>query len=173
MFEPPTKLIDPRHAADAALEFTGTLPLARMVRLGDVLRENKGDVKYHLIFSRDAEGRGLISGTISARLELNCQRCLEAMTQVLELHPHLALVAGMDEASLLPDELDPLLVTEELIALPDIIEDELVLALPQIPMHDPGDCPSGEGGAEVGVVAGESQGIHPFAILGALKRGPG
>jgi len=122
-----------------------------------------------LFFSRDAEGRGLISGTIRARLELSCQRCLEAVTQDFELHPHLSLVSGMDEARLLPAELDPLLVTEELISLPDIIEDELLLALPQIPMHDPGDCPRGAEGAKVEKMAGESQGIHPFAILGALK----
>lgn len=81
----------------------------------------------------------------------------------------LALVRGMDEARRLPERYDPLLVSESLIRPRDLIEDELLLALPQIPMHDPGVCtvasqpPSGQG------ADAQTRDVGPFAALAEWK----
>jgi uncharacterized protein len=82
----------------------------------------------------------------------------------------LAFVTGIDEGDRLPDRYDPLLVTNHLIRPRDLIEDELLLGLPQIPRHETGTCsmlvqalpsPAPERPADPG---------HPFAVLSALKR---
>ncbi|MGB7550298.1 MAG: YceD family protein, partial [Chromatiaceae bacterium] len=123
-------------------------------------------------FARDLEGRGTLRGEIAARLVLTCQRCLGALTWDVNAPLELALISGLDEARLLPEELDPLLVSEASIRLLDLIEDELLLALPQIAMHEPGECaPPGQEAMEVGVELVDAGSPHPFAILGALGRG--
>lgn len=169
----PPELIDPWRALDAGARYAGSLGLARMARLRESLRESDGEARFTLAFSRDPEGRGLVRGEIQARLILTCQRCLEAMALPVQASLELALVTGLDQARLLPEDLDPLLVTEETLRLADLIEDELLLALPQIPMHDPGACPQGQGGGEEEGAQGPDEAPHPFAILRALKGGQG
>lgn len=171
MFAPLPELIDPWRAVEAGAEFRGSLPLARMARLRESLREPTGEARFRLTFTRDPEGRGVLDGEIEARLILTCQRCLEALEFLVLTTLDLVLVSGLDEAGLLPEDLDPLLVPEEPLRLADLIEDELLLALPQIPRHEPGACPAGGGrwtAASNERRAGE--GANPFAVLGALKR---
>ena len=171
MFAPLPELIDPWRAVEAGAEFRGSLPLARMARLRESLREPIGEARFRLTFTRDPEGRGVLDGEIEARLILTCQRCLEALEFPVLTTLDLVLVSGLDEAGLLPEDLDPLLVPEEPLRLADLIEDELLLALPQIPRHEPGACPAGGGrwtAASDERRAGE--GANPFAVLGALKR---
>lgn len=172
MSSPLPDLIDPWRAVDAGAEFAGAWPLSGLPRLGESLRESGGEVGFRLAFARDLEGRGTLRGEIAARLVLTCQRCLGALAWDVKAPLELALISGLDEARLLPEELDPLLVSEASIRLLDLIEDELLLALPQIAMHEPGECvPPGpeviaEGGEPVATGA-----PNPFAILGALARG--
>ena len=171
MFAPLPELVDPWRAVEAGAEFRGSLPLARMARLREVLRESAGEARFRLAFSRDLEGRGVLGGEIEARLVLTCQRCLEALEFPVLTTLDLVLVSGLDEAGLLPEDLDPLLVPAEPLRLADLIEDELLLALPQIPRHEPGACPAG--GGRWTAVSDEQragEGANPFAVLGTLKR---
>ena len=171
MFAPLPELIDPWRAVEAGAEFRGSLPLARMARLRESLREPTGEARFRLTFTRDPEGRGVLDGEIKARLILTCQRCLEALEFPVLTTLDLVLVSGLDEAGLLPEDLDPLLVPEEPLRLADLIEDELLLALPQIPRHESGACPAG--GGRWTAVSDEQragEGANPFAVLGTLKR---
>ncbi len=172
MSSPLPDLIDPWRAVDAGAEFDGAWPLSGLARLGESLRETEGEVRYRLAFGRDLEGRGTLKGEIEARLVLTCQRCLGALELAVATPLELALIAGLDEARLLPEELDPLLVSEASVRLLDLIEDELLLALPQIAMHPPGDCvPPGPEAVAEGDYPADAGDVHPFAILGALGGG--
>jgi uncharacterized protein len=171
MFAPTPELVDPWRAVEAGCGYSGSLPLARMARLQESLREAGGEASFRLSFSRDPEGRGILRGEIEARLVLTCQRCLEAMEVPVSTSMVLALVSGLDEAGRLPEDLDPLLVTAEPLRLADLIEDELLLALPLIPRHEPGECPAGHALAAKGEERREEGPPCPFAILGELRRG--
>ncbi len=172
MSSPLPDLIDPWRAVDAGAEFEGALPLSGLPRLAESLRETAGEVGYRLAFARDLEGRGNLRGEIVARLVLTCQRCLGAMEWDVTAPLDLALISGLGEARLLPEELDPLLVSEASIRLLDLIEDELLLALPQIAMHEPGECvPPGREAMTEGGEPAATGAPNPFAILGVLTRG--
>lgn len=106
-------------------------------------------------------------------VHLTCQRCLQPVAQVLEVDRTILFVAGEDKAAQLDEELD-----EDVLALPrwldlvTLIEDELILALPIVPMHEA--CPQplafdGEAGADPD--DGEPERPNPFAALAALKTG--
>lgn len=172
MSSPLPDLIDPWRAVDAGAEFEGAWPLSGLPRLRGSLREAAGEVGYRLVFARDLEGRGTLKGEIEAQLVLTCQRCLGPLEWDVTAPLGLALISGLDEARLLPEELDPLLVSEASIRLLDLIEDELLLALPQIAMHPPGDCvPPGPEAVAEGDYPADTGDVHPFAILGALGGG--
>lgn len=106
-------------------------------------------------------------------MRLTCQRCMGPCAYVVDAAIRLALVSGVEEASRLPEHFDPLMVTDGLIRPGDLIEEELLLALPQIPMHAPGECePATKRLVASREIAGSGE-PHPFSALADWKRGDG
>jgi len=170
MFSTLPDLIDPWRAADSGTVFAGRLPLRSLARLCGLLIRTSGDVDFRLDFHRDDGGRAVVTGEIRACLSLCCQRCLEEMNHEVAERVQLALVSGIDEAERLPDHYEPLLVEESLIRPRQLIEDELLLALPHIPKHASGGCVRqlDKGlNPEPGAHGDEA---NPFAVLAAIKR---
>ena len=52
----------------------------------------------------------------------------------------LAVVFNDDQARSLPKEMDPWIVEQETVSLTDMLEDELIHALPVVAMHSPEEC---------------------------------
>jgi uncharacterized protein len=153
-------LIDPRRAADTGAVAVGRVPLSELRRLAPLLLDATGEADYRIEFSRDAARRAVLRGEVRARLTLRCQRCLGPMEHQVTATLSLAVVAGLDEAEGLPEGYDPLLLTEGRIRLCDLIEDELLLGLPQIPRHASDIC------ANPPVAqSAEPPPEHPFAVL--------
>jgi len=163
-------LLDPWRAVDNRAVFAGRLALSSLPRLQPVLCQAAGDVLYRLTFFRDDEQRPLLSCEVSATLTLRCQRCLEAVDYRVAASAALALVSAVEEARQLPERFDPLLVGEKPIRLRDLVEDELLLALPQIATHEPDLCAmpaSNRQGLQPTV-----RSVSPFAELAELRRKP-
>jgi uncharacterized protein len=168
MSSPPPGLLDPWRAVDDRSVFTGRLPLSSLPRLCSLLLDTAGDAAFRLAFFRDEEHRAVLRCGVRATLKLRCQRCLEALDYQVDTIGLLALVSGIDEGRRLPERYDPLLVGYEPIRPRDSIEDELLLALPHIPMH-PGDA-CGTGMRVVNLAPTQAKGAGPFAVLAELKR---
>ena len=160
--------LDPWRFADLAKRAEGSFLLVELPRLCDCLADPQGEVCFNLEFFRDKRNRACLHGAVEAQLILECQRCLETMLFAVNSKVELAFIEGLDEAESLPEELDPYLVNNGQVELRDLIEDELLLALPQVPMHPQGECVSdmGEQPDEKPVMERES----PFAVLAELKR---
>ncbi len=144
--------------------------------MSGLLYDTEGDVSFKLEFFSDEEKRAVVRCEIAANLNLCCQRCLEALHCRIGTSATLAIVVGVHDERQLPERYDPLLVSGEPLRPRDLIEDELLLALPQIPMHDPASCPSRRGDVERvpepepecdRAPRGKS---NPFSVLGQLKR---
>jgi uncharacterized protein len=109
--------------------------------------------------------------TVKARLGMHCQRCLDTVDLPLALDREFRFARTEEEAAELDAELDEdVLVLSRRFDLIELIEDELLLALPLVPRHT--DCrhphaPTGE------VAPDEAPAPHPFAGLQALRKGPG
>jgi len=161
-------LLDPWRAVDSGSVLVGRLPLSSLLRLRGSLVEARGDVRFRLAFSRDEAQRAVLRCEVAATLRLRCQRCLEALDHEVDTDTLLALVSGIDEERHLPEPYDPLPVGNEPIRPGDLIEDELLLALPQIPMHEPTLCTRQVPDADIARI--RSGGASPFAVLAELKR---
>lgn len=163
---------DPWRFADLGKRIDGSYWLKDLPRLSECLVDSDGEVIFSLAFSRGSQRRACLSGTLEATLILECQRCLESMDWPVKIDMYLGFVEGLDEAEKLPEGLDPHLVEHGQVKFRDLIEDELLLALPQVAMHSAEDCDSQifeiiEDGSED--VPGPRH-DNPFAALAGLKR---
>jgi uncharacterized protein len=102
----------------------------------------EGLVDVDLRFGIDELGVHFMSGRLHAELAVICQRCMEAMRLPVEAEVSLGLARSDSEAERLPENYEPLLVGAEPMPLSAIVEDELILALPIVPMHAPEQCPA-------------------------------
>lgn len=103
---------------------------------------------------------------------LTCQRCLGAVAVELEIDRLFAFVADEDEAARLDEQSEEdVLVLSRAFDLVELLEDELILALPLVPRHE--TCPSPLPAMTPDSSTEASQPAGPFAALEALRRVPG
>lgn len=166
--------IDPIRLAAAARELTGRIPLAPMRRLGESVLALEGEAYLTLRFDRHDSCHGQVRGTIEARVHMRCQRCLQTAERELRIPVVLGIVRSEAEAERLPEELDPLLVDDDRCRLSELVEDELLLALPVVAMHvkDAPECVPGktEFKSEGSIDTGKSDVKRPFDVLASLKK---
>ncbi|MBU6272942.1 MAG: DUF177 domain-containing protein [Betaproteobacteria bacterium] len=186
---PAATVIDPRELARSGGSVGGRWPLARLPRLADTLTDTEGEVDWSLSGQslRRADGGADLHLALSlqARVSLRCVRCLEPVPVAIDEERRYRLVANEQQALAQDpddDEFDLLAVTPRLAAI-DLLEDELIMALPLAPRHE--DCrPPGSSDRLVGAgpadrddgAQAESGRPNPFAVLARLRRpnpGPG
>ncbi|MDT8384204.1 MAG: YceD family protein [Gammaproteobacteria bacterium] len=168
-------IIEPFELAAQHRTLAGHLPVSSLPRLipllitDDLVVLGRCRVDYVLNFGVDEGGVPGLTGTLQAVLPLQCQRCMEELAFPVSLVLNLALVKSRQAAQQLPENYDPLLVLpDEETSVESIIEDELILALPQVAMHEIKDCPKGE--AFLNTEDGSApQRENPFAVLAQLK----
>lgn len=159
------KQIDPLRLADRHTHLEGYLALAEMTRLASVVHSAAGDAAAVLNFGIDEQGRRYIRGQVTAEVALICQRCMQPFNYKLTSRLALSPVADEAAASTLPDNYEPLIVTGEIVALADLVEDDLILALPLVSIHEPAEC-------AVKMISSkqEAEKANPFAVLRSLKK---
>ena len=123
--------------------------------------------------SRASEPQIWLHLQASAMVALTCQRCLQPVRAAINLQRDFRFVRDEHSAA----EIDAESV-EDVLALPrhldlrELIEDELLLALPLVPRHktcpQPLPTPADDLDKEVSI-EGEAR-KHPFAALAALKQ---
>lgn len=166
-------IIDPIQLAERGARLTGTLPLKCMARLAQHCLDGSGDVFVDLAFERGVgETVFLMHGTLRVRLITGCQRCLEGMEVNLEASPSLVLLRSGAAQELSSDDADTL-VADKPVSLISLVEDELLLVLPMVPMHELSQCPAKEyvtekAGTDIRDIKGEKK--NPFAVLSGLKK---
>lgn len=156
--------VDAIRLADTGTRLAGEIPLKAMPRLRDQCLDDRGEASVDLFFERSAD-RALrrIRGHISAKVRVACQRCLEPMTLTLEAEPSLLVVKAEEHPELLAEDAE-LLVAGKPVSLNELVEDELLLAMPMIPMHELSECP-----ASASLQAQQRSRASPFAVLDKLK----
>ena len=129
------------------------------------------DAQVTLSFYVDPQKLVVMKGKVQIDIELECQRCNEPYKQTLECEFTYSPVANWDQADDLPEIYEPIEFNEfGEIDLIGTVEDELILALPLVPMHSSEHC---EVSAQEQVLANclkNWQKPNPFAVLANLKQ---
>lgn len=161
-----TLLIDNIAFAKKNERLSGGLLFAQCPRLADVLKDAAGhqqnQVQYTLLGKTDATGRLFLHLSINCELTTQCQRCLDNVALQFQLDFDYLIVDNIDEAE--GDELDSedtydLQQASKTMDLVQLIEDEVLIAIPIAPMHA-NNCGQSK------VQSGEKP--NPFAVLKEL-----
>lgn len=143
----------------------GTLAVADLERLHDLLSDVSGEVNFLIRGFKGERGEFMLHLEVSGILPLACQRCLNAVFFDLDVDGLLELVpegAELSQDELEDDTRDFLPLVSEL-NVAEFVEDEILLALPVAPRHEECGLP---GAADAG------DRINPFAALSGLKGKP-
>ncbi len=162
------EIMDVWRMVAAKRSFEGSLPLSGLERVRDLLLDTGGEVSFALQFDSDpllklpyAELR------IDAELPLECQRSLQKFLFPVHIVQRLGLIRDEAEEAGLPAEYEALLVPEDgMLRVLDLVEDELVLAVPAIPMDPRSDAVD----RDWPIPEEELAQTSPFAGLASLKK---
>jgi uncharacterized protein len=173
--------LDVEAFAKAGARIEQTLALESLPRLRDGLTRPVDAAGDEAIFWSAAGTWGRVSGDAVARARihlqahprvwLTCQRCLQPVAVTLQVDRTLCFVDGEDEAARLDEdrEDEDVIALSRALDLRELLEDELIMALPLVPRHE--TCPqplAWTGAVEPGEEDAPEQ-AHPFAALAALK----
>jgi len=154
------------------VELDGQLPLARMERLSQVLAAASDgaagwSARASLVPVTGGEPEMWLDLEAHADVPLQCQRCLQMLTEHVVIDRRFRFVRSEEEAAELDEESE-----DDVLALPPrldllaLLEDELILSLPIVPRHEICPQPLLEPAAEP---EEETAAPHPFAALAALR----
>jgi len=160
--------LDLMATAAAGRVLQGRIPLARLKRAVPALMSTAGELQVVLELGKDVEGTHYLAGSLQGDVTLECQRCLGSMVLPLDVKIRLGLVRDKDAVNDLPGWYEPLIVSAEPADIADILSDEVLLALPIVPLHgESGECM--EVAKDYQPPAGDLR-ENPFAVLAELKQ---
>ena len=170
--------LDVRAFARAGGQLADSTPVSSLPRLADDLPEEARAAVPPIEWSASGETREVqgaadeqvwLSIKASGRLPMVCQRCLQPVEVPVEVDRAFRFVADERIAAEEDDDSEEdLLVISRTFDVLELLEDELLMALPLVPSHDV--CPGG--GATVQVAADEpifEEKPNPFAALQGLR----
>ena len=169
----PRRLDVERFAKDAGT-LEGRWPVAGFERLGggrladaELAWSARGEWRT----PRGLDAQAWLHLRASTRLALECQRCLRPVETDIEVERSFRFVAGEQAAAQIDaDSEEDVLALTRALDLAELLEDELLLALPLVPRHD--SCPVPlVPAADAGVPEAAEARANPFAVLQSLKRG--
>ena len=165
--------------ANEAAHLEGHWPLSQLDRVTDAAVAHPAspeadDVQWRVHGERRAmrggEAQTWLHLTASTQVALECQRCLKPVVVPVQIERDFLFVQGEDAAAQLDaDSDDDVLAITRALDLRELIEDELLLALPLVPRHEV--CPQPLPRAFVHVDPAAAPAEHPFAALAVLKQG--
>jgi uncharacterized protein len=144
----------------------GATPVAEMRRLVNDLADESGTLQWAVQGGVVREGYPSLTLSIAGPVKLVCQRCMAPFEYALDSSTMLVLGKDDEEADQIEEILDndsvDVIVGSRTCDIRDLLEDEALLALPQVPKHDV--CP-----ATPMLDALKSDKPSPFASLQNLK----
>jgi len=169
MFAQP--VIDGFEFAESGKTLQGSVPFSDLPRLCEVLSETRGALDYAISGVRDSKGRLALRVRLRGSLPARCQRCLGGLELPVAIDSTLVLARSVDEMEAEPLEVDGAdwVLAGKDMKVGELLEDELLLAVPYAPRHD--RC--GKDGGSKAIEAAPS----PFAglrgLIGDAQRGKG
>ena len=149
---PLPEYVDIRKAFLENEEVSGFVASEKLVNMRDILVGENARVKAILNFLKDKTGRRIITGELTATIEVACQRCLEPLELIIEDDISL-IVVDDDEAA-------------------QLIEEQLILALPLVSVHSDSSCSQHalQYISPLGDADHPKRGQSPFEVLKSLKK---
>lgn len=144
----------------------GVTPVAEMTRLTKDCADGSGEIAWKIAGGTSKLGYPQLTLSVNGTVQLVCQRCLAPFAY--DIDSSTVLMLGKDDEhadeieEIIDDESIDVIVGSRSMDAAALIEDEALLALPQVPKHDV--CPDT---AQLDALKTEKK--SPFAALKDLK----
>jgi len=164
--------VDTLVGTEAVVDFT--IPLAELPRVSHELVGTDGEAKGKVRFSRQA-GQAVADLEVRSQPEVVCQRCMQPMRWPVVVKSRIALVSDYNAADRVPEGMEVFLVEADSVSVRDLVDEEILLALPHVARHEEGsECadsdltlPGHDADADD---ESDAQVQKPFAQLGELLK---
>jgi uncharacterized protein len=157
-------IINSLEFARKSLEIRDTIAHSDLQRAKDLLTQESETLNWSLSGEISADKKTRLHLTLTGNVGVPCQRCLGPMLVALNVISEFILVK--DESEIPPEEDDvedhDYLVAEAEMNVLQLVEDEILLALPYAPKHEIKDC-------AVKAEVNELKAPNPFAALRDFK----
>lgn len=180
---PLSEVIKPHKLARKAAKLQGFVPLSALSELSALALNDAGvepgSVSVDLSFRVSEEGFSVVEGDLAVDLPVRCQRCLGVLSLPLRASAHLLFIdeTTRDGKSIDAEpyqerfegrfEIYP--VADEQANLFSLIEQELLLELPIVPVHDHCEALMTTAADDSSAEAASTERENPFSVLGQLK----
>ncbi|WP_437888050.1 23S rRNA accumulation protein YceD [Phytobacter sp. V91] len=163
--------LDPVRTAQKRLDYQGVYLPDQVGRVGESVVSVDSDVECSISFAIDNQRLAVITGDAKVTVSLECQRCGKPFIHQVHTTYCFSPVRSDEQAEALPEAYEPIEVDEfGEIDLRALVEDEIILSLPVVPVHDSEHCEVSEADMVFGELPDEAQKPNPFAVLASLKR---
>lgn len=134
----------PQHVSAARAiagrqRFAGQLVVKQLPRLAIEVADTGGRLEIELEAGKEG-GESWLRGAIRGDLMLTCQRGLHPFGWTCDVKLVLRLVTTEAEEERLLKDFEPYLIRDDRLPLRELVEDEVLLALPMMPRCDDPDC---------------------------------
>ena len=169
--------LDVRAACRSGAVEAGEVPLAALPRCRDMAPDG-GMLTYRVGFFESQGVQPLAAEVhVEVALALECARCRRTVVTPVTSTSQVRFVFSEDQAEHVEAEAEPVILGREgRVRLLDLLEDESLMAVPLMPVHEEPCAEIASGRAyESGELpeSADEERDNPFAALAALKRGSG
>lgn len=117
-------------------ELKGEIAMNDLPRLKAIALNPEEMVHYHLQFGKDDARKRIINVQIEVKITLECQVCTEPVTLSQQSNSVLGILLSDGQSASLSKAYEPYVTHGEPSSLVELLEDEVLLALPMIPKHE-------------------------------------
>ena len=127
-----------------------------------------GELAANVQFDVGPDGFPRVGLSVTGCLSLQCQRCLEPVTWPVRIETRLSILDSDEQKELIANPFDSVLISADGLDLATVIEDEILAALPMVPVHtDEPKCRAAGGEDSNSEIDAELM-QRPFADLASL-----
>ena len=145
--------------------FEGQIDVEKLSRLSELLVSDQGEITLRFEFQNSDFDVPMIAGEVLTSLQLECQRCLNAMETELGFDFRLLVDAADDIVK--ESGLDTVYSEDGYIDIFEVAEDEIILGLPLVSMHQNDACNEHWQAADKSQEPAVRE--NPFSVLKDLK----
>jgi len=150
--------------------FEGEIALSELKRIVELLQlddtcADGRNIALNFEFLRSEFDVPILAGRLQTSLELECQRCLKPLELQMDVDFRLLIDANDELLSQISE--DTLYSDEGYIDIAEVVEDELILAIPLVAMHEDTACNENWRASELPTETPGKE--NPFAVLQQLK----
>jgi uncharacterized protein len=174
------QLLSVESFARAGGQLSGSTPLSKLERLAQDIRRLEPDLATQTVeWNAQGELREVLGAKAQIWLHLQahtslpmtCQRCMEVVSVPLQVDRSFRFVADQATADAQDDDAEEdLLVLERQFDMLALLEDELLMAMPMVPMHEVCPTPVKLVVADADFDAQTEEKPNPFAVLANLAK---